>query len=158
MLIRHLFLGTVVGLSAGRGLQAQTSGADSARVESIERLFVIADTERTHARTLEIFVSDQIKLNPAVAPYADILRSFSAKYSSFAAIKPDLVRLYRETYSEAEIQELITFYQTEFGQRLLSTSASLAQRSSQAALERVREHLPELTAAIQAGARIVPPT
>lgn len=157
MRIRSVTLSLILGLFAGRGLQAQPSGTDSARSESIERLFQFADLERAHARALEFSISAQIQANPTLAPYGDVLKSFTAKYASFAVIKPDLMRLYRQTFSEAEIQELITFYQSEFAQRLLPKSASLQLLSSQAAAERVRQNLPELTAAIRAAARIVPP-
>ncbi len=131
---------------------AAIAPADSARPETIERLLVAADMEHMYAQSMEAGISAQLKANPQLARYEDILRAFMLKYASYASMKPDLIRMYRATFSEAEMQEIIVFYQSPFGRRLMARMPALMARSSEMSAQRVQAHLPELIADIQAKA------
>lgn len=135
--------------SGGR-LVAQTIAAgDSAQPSTVERLLVVADMERMYASSLESGIAAQLKANPALAAYEDLLRAFMAKYVSYADLKPELYRTYRESFSEVEMQELIRFYESDFGRRLMAKMPALMARSSQWSASRLKEHLPELMAQVQ---------
>jgi hypothetical protein len=108
---------------AARSGEAQTAPvapapiapADSAHPETIEQLLVVADMEHMYAQSMESGIAAQLKANPQLAPYEDILRAFMGKYASYASMKPDFIKIYRATFSEADMQETIRFYQSPFG-------------------------------------------
>ncbi len=55
-------------------------------------------------------------------------------------LKPELVRLYTRTFNESEMKELIEFYQSPLGQKVLTSMPALTAQSAQltqAALEKV---------------------
>ena len=157
MRLGYPVLAALIASSLGSPLQAQAlSPADSARPETIERLLVAADFERHYVQTMEAGMAAQLRANPALAPYADMLRAFNLRYASYEAVKPDLIRLYRETFSESEAEETIRFYESDFGRRFTTKMAALGVRSSEMAIERARVHLPELTAEITARAAVPP--
>ncbi|HET7456739.1 MAG TPA: DUF2059 domain-containing protein [Gemmatimonadaceae bacterium] len=120
------------------------AAGDSARPESIERLLQVANMERVYNQGIDAGIEAQLKGAPQLAPYSDVLRAFMMKYNSYAIVKPDLVRVYREAFSEADIQETIRFYQSPFGQRLMSRLPQIMSRSAQLSAARTQEHLPEL--------------
>ncbi|MFH0916572.1 MAG: DUF2059 domain-containing protein [bacterium] len=158
MRLGYPVLAALIASSLASPLNAQAiPPADSARPEAIERLFVAADLERLYVQTIEAGTAAQFRANPALAPYADLLRAFTLRYISYDAMKPDLIRLYRETFSESEVEELIRFYQSDFGRWFTTRMAPLGVRSSEMATERIRVHLPELTAEIMARATAPPP-
>ena len=158
MQLRYTVLAALITSSLGSPLHAQAiSPADPARPETIERLLVAADLERLYVQTMEAGTVTQLRANPALAPYADLLRAFARKYISYDAMKPDLIRLYREAFSESEAEEIIRFYQSDFGRRFTTKMAALGIRSSEMSTERIRVHLPELTAEITARATAPPP-
>jgi hypothetical protein len=139
-------------------LGAQTiAPADSARPETIERLLVAADAERQHTQAIENGVAARMRANPAMAAYADLIQAFLQRYASFEAVKPDLLQLYRQFFSESEVEELIRFHQSDFGRRFMPRLDALALRSGEMSAERIRAHASEVTAAILARATASPP-
>ncbi|HLA30115.1 MAG TPA: DUF2059 domain-containing protein [Pseudomonas sp.] len=68
-------------------------------------------------------------------------------------IKPDMVKLYTSNFSEQEMQELIAFYESPLGQKVLekmpsltSQSAQLTQSKLETAVPKVNQLLAEMTA------------
>ena len=72
------------------------------------------------------------------------MRSFFARYLSWGEVRGDMVRVYALTYTEDELRQLATFYQTPLGRRLLETAPELASRSAELTQRRLMEHMPEL--------------
>jgi hypothetical protein len=132
--------------------QATIARSDSARPETVERLLQVADVERLYKQSVDATLAAQLKASPQLAPYEDVLRSFMAKYADYASLKPEYVRIYRETFSEAELQETIRFYQSPFGKMLMGKMPALMARTSELTAQRMHAHLPELIAELQARA------
>ena len=65
-------------------------------------------------------------------------------------MRPEFIRIYRETYTEADMQELIRFYQTDFGKRLMASMPVIMAKSNEVSSQRVQAALPELIAEVQA--------
>lgn len=131
---------------------AAIAPADSAHPETIEQMLIVADMEHLYAQSMEASITAQMKANPQLAPYEDILRAFMLKYASYASMKPDFIRIYRATFSEADMQETIRFYQSSFGRRLMAKMPALMAQTGAMSAGRVQAHLPELIADIQAKA------
>ena len=131
--------------------------ADSARSETIERLLAVTGVERKYSEAADAALANRMTSMPSLSAYGDIIKAFSEKYGNYAAIKADLIRLYRETFSEKEVEELIRFYESDFGSRTLSKLWQLNVRQAQLASDRIQAHLPELTDAILARNKTVPP-
>ena len=94
----------------------------------------------------------QVQQNPAIAPYRTEMKAFLSKYMSWASMKDDMVKLYVNEFTEAELKELSAFYQTPIGKKSLQKMPTLMAKSAEMAQRRVQEHLPELQASIEAKA------
>ena len=121
---------------------------DPARPETIERLLREADMEALYARVMDASITAQIRADASLATYEAALREFVATHASFARRKPELIHVYRETFSESEVEETIRFYQSPFGRRLMSTLPALLARPGAPGAQRVHEHLTELRRAL----------
>ncbi len=78
------------------------------------------------------------------------LRRFYAKYMKSEPVRWDIARIYAEVFSVNEMYDIIAFYQTPTGQKVLNRLPSLMQYSMQVVQKRVMEHAYELEAALEA--------
>lgn len=153
MLIRSLYLVGILLFICPSELAAQVIARDSAKIESIEKLFDLLDLERSNDEALESSLRDQIRASPLIGRHAQIIRDATLKHHRFAALKADLSAGYRQLYTEAEIQELIAFHQTSFGKRFTAGATAVGRLTAKLMLERNQRLVPEMTAAILAAER-----
>jgi len=97
-------------------------------------------------------IDAQIQQAPAMAPYRQVMLNWMAKYLSPEATLPEIAKLYAAAFTEAELQELIKFYRTPTGQKLLSKQAELTQQAMQVTQQLAASHKDELMQMIQARA------
>ena len=65
------------------------------------------------------------------------------------ALKPQLVAIYTEAFTEAELREITAFYKTPAGQKAVTVMPELMQKGMTMGQKAVQDHLPELQEAIQ---------
>lgn len=126
------------------------AAGDSARPENVERLLAIAYPEATHAQLMEQTLRTMTSGNPAFAGAESALRTFFGKHMSYAVLRADQARVYRETYTDAEVQELARFYGSDIGRRFLAKMPLVMARSQELASRRMQAQLPELMSILQA--------
>lgn len=74
--MRRVFLAVTAGIALAGQAQAQAIPAhDSARVETIERLFAITGSEQLADSVQEVFLTEMLKATPALAEHEAILRA-----------------------------------------------------------------------------------
>ena len=125
---------------------------DASHHAAAETLLGLMDMPRVMSQSVDSMLDAQVKQNPAIAPYQAQMKAFFAKYMSWDSMKTDMVKLYEDEFSEAELKELITFYQTPVGKKTIQKMPLLLAKGAELGQKRVQEHLPELQAAIAAQA------
>ena len=100
--------------------------------------------------TTAAMIDSEISRNPGMAPYREIMLQWLRKYMTWDAMRPELVRLYTDTYTEAELKQLAAFYKTPLGQKTLTKSPELLQRTAMIGAKLGQEHGEELTKAMSA--------
>jgi hypothetical protein len=89
---------------------------------------------------------------PLMAPYRQTMLEFFAKYGGWTAVEPQMRHLYAQTFTEAELRDLIVFYRTPTGQKAIAKLATLQTRGREIGEQVVAAHRDELTTAISARA------
>lgn len=120
-----------------------SSATDTARVETVRRLFALTRVERYHAQMTQMALERYAQV-PALTQFAEPTREFFGKHLSYAAIEADLIAVHREFYTEAEVLEMIRFYESPIGQRLTVVTPLLTARLNQVMVERMNALLPDL--------------
>ena len=123
---------------------ARSDAGDAARPETIERMLRAADMEALYARSIDESIAAQIRANAELAPYEAPLREFVATHASFDRLKPELVDVYQQTFSETDVEETIRFYESPFGRHLIARLPELMARTGEPGAQRVHAHLAEL--------------
>lgn len=115
---------------------------------ALELLDVIRMEEVMEAR-IESRVDAMSRQAPILAQYDDVVLDFFNRYLSWDQVRDDYVRLYAESYTEEELRELIAFYQTPLGEKMVDLIPRFEQRESEITEERMADHMPELQQSIQ---------
>ncbi len=92
----------------------------------------------------------QISQMPQLAQVEGVMRDFFMKYMSYAAMRDDYVELYASVYTEKELKELMKFYGTPLGKKMVATMPELTAKSTKLGQQVVAEHMAELQQAIMA--------
>lgn len=109
-----------------------------------QELVEVMHVERSVKDALDIMIKAQLQANPDLSQFEDLLRAFFAKYMGWDALRDDYAQLYADTFSEPEIKQLVTFYRTPVGQKLIGSLPEIMRKSAELGQAKVGEHLEEL--------------
>ena len=122
---------------------------DSSHTEAATELLGVLDIDRALQQGIDMAMTAQIKQNPTLTSYEDVMRKFLGKYMSLQYLRNDLTRIYAEEFTEPELRALTAFYRTDVGQKSIAKLPILMKRGAELGQSAVNEHLSELTEAIQ---------
>jgi len=106
------------------------------------------ETEKTMQSAIDLTLDMQIKGNPALASYKDVMKKFFTKHMSYASLKNDLIDIYAKEFTEPELKELVVFYRTPIGKKLVQKTPTLTKKAMELGQRRVQDNLEELKAMI----------
>jgi len=102
---------------------------------------------------IDVSLEAQVKQNPILKPYQNVLREFLTKYLSYEAIRDDLAKAYMDRFDELQLRQISAFYGTPTGQLAIKKLPELAQVGAVIGTKRVEEHQAELVEMIQKAMR-----
>jgi uncharacterized protein len=79
----------------------------SSHNSAAQELLTMLHVDTTMNETINIMLKAQPQQNPQLAEVEDILRAFLAKYVSYEAMRPDLIRMYTDAFTESDLREMI---------------------------------------------------
>lgn len=124
---------------------AVTASHRAAAAELLE----VTQTERQIRHGIEIAFDAQVRANPLLGPFRDVMQRYADKYLDWASLQPELVSIHVSTFSEPELRQMIAFYRTPTGQKAVRLLPQVTARVQQVAEQRVAAHAEELQAMIQ---------
>src|SRR5512143_3818261 len=101
------------------GLQAAAEPKSPAHEQAALELFRVMNIERTMLGGASAMAETMIRQNVTLTPYRDVIIDWAQSVLTWDNFVPKLVDLYTEAFSEAELRDMIAFYKTATGQRLL---------------------------------------
>lgn len=125
--------------------------ADNANEEA-EKLFNILGMESALEQSMSQMLDIQLQQNPKLTPFKDVMMQFFQKHMSYDSLKPDMLRIYAETFSGQELKEINAFYSTEVGKKTIEKMPALMAQGAQIGAARVQANIGELQVMIQAEA------
>lgn len=91
-----------------------------------------------------------VRGNPELAPYEDVVRAWYKKVFAQGDLEPQVVRIYMNAFSEAELRELSAFYRSPIGQKALAKIPEVTKQAAEVGMRLGREHAGELQEMIAA--------
>ncbi|AYL97692.1 DUF2059 domain-containing protein [Mucilaginibacter celer] len=78
------------------------------------------------------------------AAYIKVMKAFNRKYLSWKVLKEKLTSIYAAGFTEAELNQLNSFYNSPIGKKFVAVNAELLQRVNTLTLDITAEHNTEL--------------
>jgi uncharacterized protein len=153
-LLTALFLLTAVPHAAAAQAGEPPSAA---RLTAARTLLGQLDMQGTLDASIESSISAQTEANPTLRPYEGVMRSFMRKYMSWEAIGEQIVLIYADSFTEAELGDLIAFYQTPTGQKVARLTPELMRRGGEIGQQTVQQHLAEFEQMMAEAVQRTPP-
>jgi len=113
-----------------------------------KKLLDIMNMEIMLQESIDLSLNAQIQANPAIAPLKDVMNEFLEKYMSYDSLEDDLIKIYAETFTEAELKEINAFYLTPTGKKVVHTMPQLMNKGGELGMQRVQENMAELESLI----------
>ncbi len=126
--------------AAQAAIPTATASQTAAAIELLKAIKLESSLPNTSAAMID----SEITRNPGMSPYRDVMLDWLKKYMTWSSMQPELVKLYTDTYSEAELKELAAFYRTPVGQKSLAKNPELMQKTAMIGARLGQEHADEL--------------
>jgi hypothetical protein len=142
---------------------AQVLADAKSHAADAEHFLLLAHADKlavpVYAQVQQMFAQRFAESNAAQSDKA-VLETYQAQANAaleqavgWDKLKPDMVKLYTSTFNEQEMKDLISFYESPLGKKVLAQmptltaqSAQLTQSKLQAAVPKVNQLLAEMTA------------
>jgi hypothetical protein len=131
------------------------ASADSAsHAAKAERFLELVNADRisvpVYAQVQQMF-AERFAQTEAPESKRALLESYQSKADAaldkaigWKEVKPDLIALYTDTFSEAELSRLNEFYESELGKKMLTQLPQLNARSAQVTQTKLQEVVPQV--------------
>lgn len=145
---RFRALCTAVLLVCASGQVMADANADA------EKFLLLAHADKlatpVYAQVQQMFAQRFAQANAPESKKA-LLESYQAKANAvlekaigWDKVKPDFIKLYTSTFTESELKELIKFYESPLGKKMMEKMPSLGAQSAQMSQARLETAVPEV--------------
>ncbi|WP_437884009.1 DUF2059 domain-containing protein [Pseudomonas sp. LRF_L74] len=151
--LRLLFCSILLVASSPVFADAASHDADAKKFLQLTRADKLAVP--VYAQVQQMFAQ---RFAEAKAPESKkaLLESYQAKANAvldraigWDKLEPDMVKLYTTNFSEAELKELLAFYQSPVGRKVLERMPQLAARSVELSQKHLQSAVPEVNKLLQ---------
>jgi hypothetical protein len=146
---RILVASLLVLLSVAVPLVAAAEEPSASHLQAAEELFGTMEMSALMDKSLDAVIKAQVAANPPLAKAEDVLRQFMSKYLSWRAVKPQMLKIYTETFTESELREINAFYRTPTGKKAVTVMPDLLQKGMALGQKSVQDHIGELQEAVE---------
>ncbi|GAC1516743.1 MAG: hypothetical protein NVS1B4_13550 [Gemmatimonadaceae bacterium] len=134
-----------LALCAMRGVQAQS--AETTRLAT-ELLRAMRFEEGMRA-AVTAGLDAQVRGNPLVAPYRAIMHEWTTRHLTWESVGPATVRLYADRFSATELREMLAFYRTPVGRKMIDAQQPIMAEATRIAQAALAPHQAELQEALR---------
>lgn len=96
-------------------------------VQAAREFFNLTGIPAFYDRQVQAILQQQLRDNPELRPYGDILRDFLNRHASWRAISDDLAVFLADSFDERELRQLNAFAATSAGRKLFNNLELFAQ-------------------------------
>tara|TARA_X000000368_G_C22749354_1_gene587622 strand:- start:113 stop:574 length:462 start_codon:yes stop_codon:yes gene_type:complete len=124
----------------------------TAAEKEAEKMLDLMGYEKMMEQTVSQMLDIQIQSAPGLEPFKGVMVEFFNKHMSYEIIKPEMIKIYVETFTASELREINAFYATDVGKKTIQTMPALMEQGAQLGASRVQENIGDLQTMIEAEA------
>lgn len=155
-IVRALIVGCALLVPAGLAAQDPSSTSRvhppiaPSHLAAARELLDVLHLQDVAAAGVQVSIDEQLRTNPALEPYRTVMKEWAAGIFAGDEAKNAFATIYAETFSEADLRQLVAFYRTPLGQKLANSQAALTVRGAEVGHNLATAHQADLMARIQA--------
>jgi len=134
------FFVALLMLTAQCAGETVTTSHDQAVLEFLK----VVGIERTMTASANAVVQGLIQINPPLAPYREIIAKWATKHITWEAAAPEITKIYKDAFTELELRDVIAFYKTPTGQKVLLKLPEVMQQGAAVGAKLALAHTAEL--------------
>ncbi|HSW60880.1 MAG TPA: DUF2059 domain-containing protein [bacterium] len=123
---------------------AQEKVAEKKDLSAAYEFLEAAQFKVTFDESVKQTIDMQIKSNPLIAQYREVMLKFLLKYMSWDSLKDEIASIYASEFTTQELKELTAFYKTPVGKKASLLLPRLMNKGGELGMKKVQEHSPEL--------------
>jgi len=125
-------------------VDCNVSIADDRSRKEAEKMMQGIGMKKALEQSMEQILNVQLQQNPTLKPFKKVMLKFFEKHMSYESLKPELVEIYSNTFTEAELKEINAFYATDVGKKTIEKMPELMGKGAQIGAKRVQDNIQEL--------------
>jgi hypothetical protein len=150
-----ILVGIIVFIGAACFANAQDQSRRALAEELLNVVQVKETTEKAFTMIQQVVDSQLEKMKSEAGPGAksaeastriDKIMGLVKQEFSWEKMKDEYINLYAETFTDAELKDIITFYKTPAGQAFIKKQPDLMKRSMEVTQKRMAEIMPKIQA------------
>jgi hypothetical protein len=141
--VKLCFRSCTVILSLSAGIAAAQVPERSTHEQAARGLLRVMGVVRTAEAGAEAMMGT-IRGNPELAPFEDVFRAWYKKVIATGDFEGEMAEVYMRHFTEQELREIATFYETPLGHKMLETMQEVMKEGAEVGMKRAKEHAPEL--------------
>ena len=126
--------------------------ATPAHNQAAEKFLTLANADKlgtpVYMQVQQMF-AQRFEQTKAPASKKAVLETYQAKANAaldqaigWNKLKPDMIKLYTSTFSESELKDLVAFYQSPLGKKVLEKMPAVTQQSAQLTQQKLESAVP----------------
>ena len=139
-------------VAGGQTPPAAHAAVDSSRLRTARELLEAMDMMSVLRAGNLAMVKAQTATNPAMAPFEEVLIEWAEKHLTWEVMAPPMSAAYAAVLTETEMRELIAFYRTPTGRKVVAVTPELTQRGAAIGSEVAQQFMPQLEVMVRARA------
>lgn len=161
--LRALYTAVALVCASGQAL-ADTASHNA----SAEKFLVMAHADKlgtpVYMQVQQMF-AQRFEQTKAPASKKAVLETYQAKANAaldqaigWNKLKPDMIKLYTSTFSESELKDLVAFYQSPLGKKVLEKMPAVTQQSAQLTQQSLEPAVPVVNKLLEDMTKELDPT
>lgn len=135
-------------------LTAQSAGeTTTSHDQAVLEFLKVVGIERTMNASANAVVQGLIQVNPPLAPYREIIVQWANKHITWKAAAPEITKIYKDAFTELELRDVIAFYRTPSGQKVLLKLPEVMQQGAAVGAKLALAHTAELEKMLVEGSK-----
>ena len=113
-----------------QGVTQEVLSPDSHEQAAVQ-LIRLMNIEQQMSGAAEAMANVMVQQNPTLSPYRDVILEWAGSFMTWEVFGPYLARMYAEAFTEAELGEMVAFFQTSTGQKWLTLTPQMMNEQAQ---------------------------
>jgi len=127
-----------------KGIKKVTQNISNDRIEAAKDLLKEMNLKSASEDAVDNFTTRLVEADSKFKKIEDKIREFYNKYIGWDSMKDDLAKLYAKHYTAEEIKDIIKFYKTKTGKKVLKNIGKLSYEGQMITREKLQLHIDEL--------------